>query len=41
MASVDRLMALNYGRVIADGNPQTVMASRELQDAYLGAVAAG
>lgn len=41
MASVDRLMALNYGRVIADGNPQTVMASQELQDAYLGAVAAG
>jgi branched-chain amino acid transport system ATP-binding protein len=40
MASVDRLMALNYGRIIVDGNPQTVMASQELQDAYLGAVAA-
>jgi branched-chain amino acid transport system ATP-binding protein len=38
MATVDRLMALTYGRVIAQGDPQAVMASEELQHAYLGTV---
>jgi branched-chain amino acid transport system ATP-binding protein len=39
MATVDRLMALTYGHVIAQGDPETVMASDELQHAYLGTVA--
>jgi branched-chain amino acid transport system ATP-binding protein len=39
MATVDRLMALTNGRVIAQGEPQAVMASDELQHAYLGTVA--
>ncbi len=39
MATVDRLMALTYGRVIAQGDPQEVMESEELQHAYLGTVA--
>ncbi|MGD0980346.1 MAG: ABC transporter ATP-binding protein [Solirubrobacteraceae bacterium] len=39
MATVDRLMALTYGRVIAQGEPRAVMASEELQQAYLGTVA--
>jgi len=39
MAAVDRLMALADGRVIAEGDPRTVMNSRELQQAYLGTVA--
>ena len=39
MATVDRLMALTYGRVIAQGEPRAVMASEELQHAYLGTVA--
>jgi branched-chain amino acid transport system ATP-binding protein len=36
---VDHLLALNYGRVIAQGDPRQVMASEELADAYLGTVA--
>jgi branched-chain amino acid transport system ATP-binding protein len=36
VAVVDELLALDYGRVIAHGRPELVMASRELQDAYLG-----
>ncbi len=39
VAVVDRLLALSFGRVIAQGDPTTVMASQELQDAYLGTVA--
>lgn len=36
VAVVDELLALNYGRVIAHGPPEEVMASGELQSAYLG-----
>jgi ABC-type branched-subunit amino acid transport system ATPase component len=32
-------MALTYGRVIAHGDPGSVMASDELQHAYLGTIA--
>ncbi len=39
MATVDRLMALTYGRMLVQGDPQVVMASQELQDAYLGTAA--
>jgi branched-chain amino acid transport system ATP-binding protein len=39
LAVVDELLALDYGRVIAHGAPAEVMASSELQDAYLGTAA--
>lgn len=34
---VDRLVALDFGRKIADGDPQAVIASPEVRDVYLGA----
>jgi branched-chain amino acid transport system ATP-binding protein len=34
---VDRLVALDFGRKIADGEPQAVIASPEVRDVYLGA----
>jgi branched-chain amino acid transport system ATP-binding protein len=33
---VDRLVVLNYGKVIAQGNPRQVMQERDVVDAYLG-----
>ena len=33
---VERLIVLDFGRVIQDGTPDTVMASREVQEIYLG-----
>lgn len=32
----DRLIALNFGKVIAEGNPQEVLNSEEVRQAYLG-----
>lgn len=37
LSVVDRLIATNLGRVLADGEPRAVMASREVQTVYLGA----
>ena len=34
---VDRLVVLNYGKVIAEGNPQDVMRQHDVVTAYLGA----
>ncbi len=34
---VDRLVALDFGRKVAEGDPQAVMASPEVRDVYLGA----
>ena len=34
---VDRLVILNYGKVIAEGNPQEVMRQHDVVTAYLGA----
>jgi branched-chain amino acid transport system ATP-binding protein len=31
-----RLIAMNFGRLIADGTPDVVMKSREVQSIYLG-----
>jgi branched-chain amino acid transport system ATP-binding protein len=31
-----RLVVLNFGRLIADGPPQDIMASREVKSVYLG-----
>ena len=36
LAAVDRLIVLNFGQVIADGVPQEVMASRDVQEIYMG-----
>jgi branched-chain amino acid transport system ATP-binding protein len=34
---VDRLVALDFGRKVIEGDPQAVMASPEVRDVYLGA----
>ena len=36
LAAVDRLIVLNFGRLIADGVPTEVMASRDVQEIYMG-----
>ena len=36
LAVVDRLMLIDFGRKIAEGDPQTIMASKEVQEIYLG-----
>jgi branched-chain amino acid transport system ATP-binding protein len=38
VAVVDRILAMNFGRRIAEGPPREVMASREVQEVYLGYV---
>jgi len=35
-AFVDRLMVINYGQIIADGNPQEVMALPQVHEIYMG-----
>lgn len=39
MAVVDRLIVIDFGRKIGEGDPRTVMASREVQEIYLGIAA--
>jgi branched-chain amino acid transport system ATP-binding protein len=36
LAVVERLMVLNFGRVVAQGVPTEVMRSREVQTIYMG-----
>ncbi len=36
LAVVDRLMAIDFGRKVMEGDPQTVIDSPEVQDVYLG-----
>lgn len=36
LAVVDRLMVIDFGRKISQGDPKTVMASREVNEIYLG-----
>jgi branched-chain amino acid transport system ATP-binding protein len=36
LAVVDRLMVINFGKKIDDGEPRSVMASRAVKDVYLG-----
>ncbi|HUG49060.1 MAG TPA: ABC transporter ATP-binding protein [Candidatus Limnocylindria bacterium] len=36
IAGVSRLMAMDFGRVLADGEPRAVMASPEVQAVYMG-----
>ena len=35
-AVVDRLMVINFGKKIAEGNPESIIKSREVQEIYLG-----
>lgn len=39
LAVVDRLIALDFGRLIAEGDPQTVINSPEVRDVYMGSMA--
>jgi branched-chain amino acid transport system ATP-binding protein len=36
VASVDRILAINFGVKLAEGLPQEILASREFQEIYLG-----
>ncbi|OSP55610.1 ABC transporter ATP-binding protein [Pseudoruegeria sp. SK021] len=36
LAVVDRLIVIDFGKKIAEGDPKTVMASRDVQEIYLG-----
>jgi branched-chain amino acid transport system ATP-binding protein len=38
LAVVDRIFAISFGREIAEGPPREVMASRAVQEVYLGMV---
>jgi branched-chain amino acid transport system ATP-binding protein len=38
VAVVDRIMAMSYGAKIAEGKPEAVLASPEVQEVYLGVV---
>jgi branched-chain amino acid transport system ATP-binding protein len=35
---VTRLVVLNFGQLIAEGEPRAVMASRQVREIYLGAI---
>ncbi len=39
LAVVDRLMAIDFGHLIAEGDPKTVINSPEVQDVYMGSMA--
>jgi branched-chain amino acid transport system ATP-binding protein len=36
LAVVDRLVVLNFGKKIAEGNPQAVMNSPDVKQIYIG-----
>jgi branched-chain amino acid transport system ATP-binding protein len=36
LAVVDRLIVIDFGRKIADGEPRAIMASREVEEIYMG-----
>jgi len=38
LAVVDRVMAMSFGRKIAEGEPAEVMASPAVQEVYMGVV---
>jgi branched-chain amino acid transport system ATP-binding protein len=39
LSVADRILAINFGRKLIEGDPHTVMASPEVRDVYLGAEA--
>ena len=36
MSIVDRLIVINFGKKLDDGNPETVIKSPEIQEVYMG-----
>ena len=36
LSVVDRIVAINFGRKLIEGDPRAVMASPEVRDVYLG-----
>jgi len=36
LAVVERLIVVNFGKIIADGHPDAIMASDEVKSVYLG-----
>ena len=36
LAAIKHLIVLDFGQVIAEGDPQTVIASRDVQEIYMG-----
>ena len=36
LKAIKHLIVLNFGQLIAEGDPQTVMASQEVQEIYMG-----
>lgn len=40
LAVVDRLMAIDFGRLIAEGDPNTVINSSQVRDVYMGSAPA-
>lgn len=36
LAVVDRLIVINFGALLTEGDPETVMASREVREVYMG-----
>ncbi len=36
LSVVDRILAMDYGRKLIEGDPHVVMSSREVRDVYLG-----
>ena len=36
LAVVDRLIVINFGALLTEGDPKTVMASREVREVYMG-----
>ena len=38
LAVVTRLIVLDFGQIIAEGEPRAVMASRQVREIYLGAL---
>ena len=38
LAVVTRLVVLNFGQVVAEGEPRAVMASQAVREIYLGAL---
>ena len=36
LAVVDRLIVIDFGKKIADGEPQAIMQSRDVREIYLG-----
>jgi branched-chain amino acid transport system ATP-binding protein len=41
LAVIDRLIVIDFGRKIAEGEPRTVMEGREVQEIYMGINAHG